>query len=312
MDVLFSYVFQGETLEGIKAAWQFLDSYRINLIEKSAKFESEKKIFESNPAKATEQIRLDLQLKFQCKFEELVNKLNEASRLLIARKQKIADQSQYISELEEKLKSPSYNAKLATTEQEKALNNPTRFELELRNAALKSAIEISNKEFQELVEWKDAERRHFENRINQLEIDVNQLNQERDQLEEIVQHLQKQQQSEKDHLLMELYFRKCNKVHDDIVSDEQLDQEEAANLVNLSSESSGCHSEADSNGYEVEDLTTPSEMHPLNSDENTREIFQVFQSSTTQYAVASTTYQKVINCSLRLEHSQRARAQVFI
>ena len=309
MDVLFSYVFQGETLEGIKAAWQFLDSYRINLIEKSAKFESEKKLFESNPAKATEQIRLDLQLKFQCKFEELVNKLNEASRLLKARKQKIADQSQYINELEEKLRNPSYNTKLQTTEQEKALNNPTRFELELRNAALKSAIEMSNKEFQELVEWKDTERRHFENRINQLETDVNQLNQERDQLEEIVQHLQKQQ-SEKDHLLMALDFRKCNKTHDDIVSGEQSDQEEATNLANLSSESSGCHSEADSNGYE--DLATPSEMHPLNSDENTREIIQVFQSSTTQYAVASTTYQKVINCSLRLEHSQRARAQVFI
>lgn len=301
----FSFLFQAESLEGVNAVWQYLDSYRNNLIEKSAKFESEKKLFESHREKALEQIHLDLQSQFQCKIEDFIRKLNEATRLLTARKQKIDKQSKYITELEDKLKSSQYNVTLPVTVQEKALNNQTRFELERENSSLKSAIKFSKKDFEELVNWKNTERRFLDNRITELETNVNQMTEERDQLQEMVQQLSKEKQES---VIDDIF--KC-KTCDAIVSAEQLDQEETTQPVNLSSESSGCHSEVASIGYDVEDVAELSELHLSNSEES-RDIWLIFHTSTSQHIVASSMYLKLINCSWRLEHTQTLRALVLI
>ncbi|XP_046657431.1 uncharacterized protein LOC124350676 [Daphnia pulicaria] len=284
---------QAEKLEGVNAVWQYLDSYRINLIEKSAKFESEKKLFESHRKKALEQIHLDLQSQFQCKIEDFIRKLNEATHLLTARKQKIDKQSKYITELEDKLKSSQYNVTLPVTVQEKALNNQTLFELERENSSLKSAIEFSKKDFEE--------RRFLDNRITELETNVNQLTEERDQLQEMVQQLSKEKQES---VIDDIF--KC-KTCDAIVSAEQLDQEETTQLVNLSSESSGCHSEVVSIRYDVEDVAVLSELHPLSAEES-RNIWLIFHTSTSQHFVASSIYLKLINSSWRSEHTQSLQA----
>jgi hypothetical protein len=293
----FSFLFQAEKLEGVNAVWQYLDSYRNNLIEKSAKFESEKKLFESHREKALEQIHLDLQSQFQCKIEDFIRKLNEATHLLTARKQKIDKQSKYITELEDKLKSSQYNVTLPVTVQEKALNNQTLFELERENSSLKSAIEFSKKDFEE--------RRFLDNRITELEINVNQLTKERDQLQEMVQQLSKEKQES---VIDDIF--KC-KTCDAIVSAEQLDQEETTQLVNLSSESSGCHSEVVSIRYDVEDVAVLSELHPLSAEES-RNIWLIFHTSTSQHFVASSIYLKLINSSWRSEHTQSLQALVLI
>ncbi|EFX85814.1 hypothetical protein DAPPUDRAFT_313656 [Daphnia pulex] len=285
---------QAETLEGVNAVWQYLDSYRNNLIEKSAKFESDKKLFESHREKALEHIHLDLQSQFQCKIEDFIRKLNEATHLLTARKQKIDKQSKYITELEDKLKSSQYNVTLpAVTVQEKALNNQTLFELERENSSLKSAIEFSKKDFEE--------RRFLDNRITELEINVNQLTEERDQLQEMVQQLSKEKQES----IIDNIFE-C-KTCDAFVSAEQLDQEETTQLVNLSSESSSCHSVVASIGCDVEDVAVLSELHLLNAEES-RNIWLIFHTSTSQHFVASSIYLKLINSSWRSEHTQSLQA----
>ena len=94
------------------------------------------------------------------------------------RKLKIAEQSQYITELEYKLKSLRYNAELPVAVQENSFNNQALFELKLDNSSLKSAIEISKQDFEELIKWQNTERLYFEIRIIQLETDVNRLNEE--------------------------------------------------------------------------------------------------------------------------------------
>jgi len=128
-------------------------------------------------------------------------------------------------------------------------------------------------------------------------------NEERDELQEMVQQLSKEkQQSSKDESLDLKYNA--------IMSSGQLDREETTQKANLSSESYGCHSEVDSNGNDVEDLAALNEMQLLNS-EDSREILQFFQISTSQYTVASSTYLKV-NSSSRFEHCQHSRAMVLI
>ncbi|KAI9553435.1 hypothetical protein GHT06_021341 [Daphnia sinensis] len=289
---------EAEKLVGIKAVWKFLDACRGSLVLETQKFESEKRLFESDRAAALKQIRLDLQLEFQYKLDRLVSKLDEASNLLQSRKLKIANQSKYIKLLEDKLKN-DFGAELPIIMEETI----ETLELTEQNESLDSAPEDDQIELQLAMEQKKNEKLFYESRISQLEADVIQLEQERDQLK--VQSVPAHQpefnvQTEKDVLLpVKLQIKE-----QDDYEEPAIPVAEPLDDVNKQLDSS------DSSGLELEDSTS-SVTPPLDFSQANEEIINVTKTSSSQFTTAQISYDKSLNNSLNQHQATRIQTELL-
>lgn len=289
--------FQSEKLVGIREVWNYLDYYRGNLVLESQKFESEKRLFESDRAAALKQIRLDLQSEYQSESESLVSKLDEASTLLKSRELKITHQSKYINLLEDKLKN-DFGTELPIITEE---TNETLPESTKQNVSSDIAFEAAHLELQLLVEQKKNDKLFYENRISQLEADVIRLGQELDQskVESVPVHQPEcHVQTEKDVILPETLQIK-----------EQDDYEELPSPVTEPFDVSKQLDTSDSSGLVTED-STPNVTPPLDFSDANEEILHVIHTSSSQFTTTQVSYNKIIDKSSTLKSPQSAWIQV--
>ncbi|XP_057378215.1 uncharacterized protein LOC130700195 [Daphnia carinata] len=282
---------EAEKLVGIKAVWKYLNACRRNLVLETQKFESEKRLYESDRAAALKQIHLDLQSKFQCQLDYLVSKLDEASILLQSRKLKIANQSQYINLLEDKLRN-DFGVELPVIMEE---INETPLELPQLSVSLDSAFVDDAMELHTSVEPRKNEKLSYENRISQLEADVMRLEQERDQLKiQLISdhHPESPVHTEQDVLLpVSLQIK------------EQDDYKEPGNPVAEPFDNVNAQLDtSDSSGLETEDSTT-SVTPPLDFLDANEEIVNAVKTSSSQFSAAQTSYYKILNNSLKPSQS---------
>ncbi|XP_032796266.2 uncharacterized protein LOC116932596 [Daphnia magna] len=287
---------ESEKLVGIREVWNYLEYYRGNLVLESQKFESEKRLFESDRAAALKQIRLDLQSKYQSESESLVSKLDEASTLLKSRELKITHQSKYINLLEDKLKN-DFGTELPIITEE---TNETLPESTNQNVSSDIAFEAAHLELQLLVEQKKNDKLFYENRISQLEADVIRLGQELDQskVESVPVHQPEcHVQTEKDVILPETLQIK-----------EQDDYEELPSPVTEPFDVSKQLDTSDSSGLVTED-STPNVTPPLDFSDANEEILHVIHTSSSQFTTTQVSYNKIIDKSSTLKSPQSAWIQ---